>query len=253
MISTIVQYNTNDIKFLEINLSQCNKFSDEIIITICDHFYNGEKKNADLLSKSLSIINKFNKCKILNIEYKGFQKNPAYYHNLSRKSGRDLAKNNWILFLDSDEIVDDNFSEWFEYNNCKDLCFNFTCNWYFREAVYKSTKTESAGVLIQKKDCQNWDLNSPLELKQFYQKIWDEGRLCHGDISPILGLDGKVLVHHYSWVRNKKEMLEKVKNWSHQYDKNWKELVEEEFNRDFNGTDFIHKYKYEIVENKFKI
>jgi len=253
MISTILQYNTNDIKFLEINLSQCNKFSDEIIITICDHFYNGEKENDDLLCESISIINKFNKCKILNVQYEGFKESPAYYHNLGRKNGRDLAKNDWILFLDSDEIVDDNFSEWFEHNKYKNLCFNFTCNWYFRKPIYKSTQTESAGVLIRKKDCQNWDLNSALETKQFYQKLWDESRLCHGDLNPVLGLDGKVLVHHYSWVRSKEEMIKKVKNWGHKYDKDWESLIEEEFSRNFNGTDFVHNYKYERVENKFKI
>ena len=253
MISTVLQYNSNDLKFLKINLLQCDKFSDEIVVTICDHFYNGEKENDDLLSKSIDIINSFDKCKILNIRWEGATEIPTYYNNLSRKTGLDSAKNDWVLFLDSDEIVDDNFKEWFQHNSCKDLCFNFTCNWYFREPFYKATQTESAGVLIQKKDCKDWDLNSPLELKQFYQKLWDEQRLLHGDLTPILGLDGNVLLHHYSWVKNKKEMLRKVKNWSHKNDRNWEDLIEEEFSRDFNGKDFVHNYSYEIVENKFKI
>jgi hypothetical protein len=48
-------------------------------------------------------------------------------------------------------------------------------------------------------------------------------------------------------------MLRKVKNWSHKNDRNWDDLIEEEFSRDFNGKDFVHNYSYEIVENKFKI
>jgi hypothetical protein len=40
-------------------------------------------------------------------------------------------------------------------------------------------------------------------------------------------------------------MLKKVSTWAHKTDKNWNELIEEEFSRDFNGTDFVHNYKYE--------
>jgi hypothetical protein len=48
-------------------------------------------------------------------------------------------------------------------------------------------------------------------------------------------------------------MIKKVKNWSHKYDRDWEALVEEEFSRNFNGTDFVHQYQYELVDNKFKI
>jgi hypothetical protein len=62
-------------------------------------------------------------------------------------------------------------------------------------------------------------------------------------------LNDQVLCHHYSWVRTKDEMLQKVKSWGHSADKNWTQLVEEEFSRDFNGTDFVHGYTYDIVPN----
>ena len=48
-------------------------------------------------------------------------------------------------------------------------------------------------------------------------------------------------------------MLKKVLNWGHKNDKNWSDLIEEEFSRPFNGTDFVHGYNYNIVENKFNI
>lgn len=266
MISTALQYNTNDFRFLKANLTQVSKFSDEVIVTICDHFYSGEPEDAELLQKSKEIISGFDKCKLKIIEWQGFSQSPVYYHNLSRKTALDLAKNEWVLFIDSDEIVDDNFGDWFELNKHKNHCFNFTCHWYFREPIYQAKKTESAGVLIRKSDCINWDLNHKLELKQFYQRLWEENRLAHGDWpgSPILGPDGKVVMHHYSWVRDREQMLKKVKNWGHKDDnadtawyfnskKTWVELVEEEFNRDFNGTDFVHGYEYKVVENKFNL
>ena len=65
--------------------------------------------------------------------------------------------------------------------------------------------------------------------------------------------EGTPFVHHYSWVRTKEEMLKKVENWGHKHDKNWTSLIEEEFSRPFNGTDFVHGYSYNIVENKFNI
>jgi len=266
VISTALQYNTNDFRFLKANLTQVSKFSDEVIVTICDHFYSGEPEDAELLQKSKEIISGFDKCKLKIIEWQGFSQSPVYYHNLSRKTALDLAKNEWVLFIDSDEIVDDNFGDWFELNKHKNHCFNFTCHWYFREPIYQAKKTESAGVLIRKSDCINWDLNHKLELKQFYQRLWEEDRLAHGDWpgSPILGPDGKVVMHHYSWVRDREQMLKKVKNWGHKDDnadtawyfnskKTWVELVEEEFNRDFNGTDFVHGYEYKVVENKFNL
>lgn len=255
MISTAVQYNTSDFRFLKANLTQVSKFSDEIIITICDHLYNGEPENQELLEKSKQIISQFDKCKLEIIKWEGFSEHLAYYHNLSRKTALDIAKNDWILFIDSDEIVDDNFGDWFEVNRHKYNGYNFTCYWYFREPIYQATKTESAGVLIRREDCDNWDLSNRLELKQFYQRLWEEDRLSHGDWldNPILGLDGKVMLHHYSWVRNKEQMLKKVQNWAHQKDKNWIELVEEEFSREFNGTDFVHGYDYKIVKNKFNL
>ena len=48
-------------------------------------------------------------------------------------------------------------------------------------------------------------------------------------------------------------MLKKVHNWGHKHDKPWKELVEKEFEKEFDGTDFIHGYTYTIVENKFNL
>ena len=61
------------------------------------------------------------------------------------------------------------------------------------------------------------------------------------------------MMHHFSWVRTKEEMLTKVKNWGHASDKDWIVGIEEEFSRDFNGTDFVHGYSYNIVENTFNI
>ena len=76
----------------------------------------------------------------------------------------------------------------------------------------------------------------------------------NGEAGPaVLSLTGRPMMHHFSWVRSKDEMITKVKNWGHASDKNWILLIEEEFSRSFNGTDFVHGYNYNIVENTFNL
>jgi len=252
MISTIIQYSTSEFIFLEANLKQCSKFSDEIIIPICSHFFDGEPENTDLLKETISIVKKYPKARIINFDWEGPKPHNCYYHNLSRKIGTDIAKNDWLLFLDADEIISDEFDDWFKSVCHLDKAWWFSCYWYFREPIYQAIANEGAGLLISKKYCV-WDLDNKLERAQLFQKLYDQDKLSVSGIHDVLSLSGKKLVHHYSWVRDKNDMLKKTKNWGHKDDKNWKELIEQEFLRPFNGTDFIHNYNYNIVDNYFNI
>lgn len=234
--------------FLEANLKQTSKFSDEIIIPICDHFFDGKKEDKDLLERSLEIIAKFPLAKVHIFEYQGEKQNVSYYHNLSRKIGTDLSKNEHILFLDIDEIMEDEFYDWYESFKDENASWIFTCYWYFREPIYRAVQTEAAGLLINKKDCI-WNLNERKERQQLYDILIEKKCIFNA----LSGPSGNILLHHYSWVRDKQTMLNKVKTWGHKNDKLWSELVEEEFNRGFNGTDFVHGYNYEVVDDKFNL
>jgi hypothetical protein len=66
----------------------------------------------------------------------------------------------------------------------------------------------------------------------------------------VYSTDGTPMIHHYSWVRTKEEMLQKVKSWGHRDDTDWQNLVEKEFSHNFTGTDFVpgHNYEYEVIE-----
>lgn len=254
MLTTLLQYNTSDFNFLEANLNQCSKFSEQVIITICTNFFGGEKENEDLLHKSEKIISSFSNTKIIWIPYDNSNYNPpAYYHNLSRYTAMNASNTDWVLFSDTDEIMEEEFSIWFEQNKNEDKCYNFSSHWYFREPIFQAIQKESAGVLARKHHCELWDLQDNRELKQFYEKLIQQNKLVHGDYEKIVGPSGNIMMHHYSWVRTKEQMLKKVMNWGHKNDKKWVELVEEEFSRPFYGTDFVHGYQYKIVENKFNI
>lgn len=248
MISTILQYSTIDYRFLKANLEQLSKFSDEIIVPICDHFFNGEPEDEELLKKSFEIMLNTPNCTPYMFEWDGPNSNPGYYHNLSRALGTSVAKGDWLLFVDGDEIVDDTFKDWFETKaQYTDITYWITCYWYFREPMYQSKSYEGCGLLIKRDKC-NWNIDVRDERQQFHRV----SNFIHGGYNHIL-VDGKPMMHHFSWVRTKEEMLKKVHNWGHKNDTNWLDLVEEEFNREFNGTDFIHGYEYNIVENKFNL
>lgn len=247
-ISSILQYSTIDFRFLKPNLDQLTLVSDEIIVPICDHLFNGDDEDQDLLEKSIQLINSYPNATAYMFEWQGINPNPGYYHNLSRILGTQQAINDILFFVDADEIVDaPRFNLWVVNEYQPDATYWLTCYWYFREPIYQSTSLESAGLLIKKDKC-NWNLN----VRNERQQLFNINNFINGDHQHIL-YDGEPLIHHYSWVRTQTEMLQKVNNWGHKNDTNWVDLVKEEFNRPFNGTDFIHGYQYKIVENQFNL
>lgn len=247
MISTILSYSSLDLRFLKKNLEQVSKFSDDIIITICDHFFKGEPEDFEKLKQSKEIINQFNNIKVKVFPWSG-NYTDNYYHNLGRKIGTDAAKNDWLFFIDGDEIVDDEFLPWVKNAIKTDVAYILTSYWYFRHPTYQAKTNEAQGLLIRKEKC-NWDLYSKYERSQAFNFT----NVIDGVNRKVLSYNNKPMIHHYSWVRTKEEMIKKVKNWGHCNDKDWVSLVEEEFSRPFNGTDFVHRYEYEIVDNIFNI
>lgn len=245
MISTILQYSTIDHRFLEVSLRQISKFSDDIIVPLCTRFFRGDPEDEQLLASSIDIINSVPNTTIVMFDWHGCYSNDGYYHNLSRRLGTHRARHETLLFLDADEIPDDTMSKWLMNEYDRRYTYWLTSYWYFREPMYQALQHEGCGLLINKRDC-DWNLHVRTERQQMFRRF----RFVNGERTPVL-FDGKPLVHHYSWVRTKEEMLTKVRNWGHRGDKDWSSLIHEEFSREFNGTDFVHGYQYREVDNYF--
>jgi hypothetical protein len=65
----------------------------------------------------------------------------------------------------------------------------------------------------------------------------------------VRGLEHEVMFDHYSWVRPKEVLLQKVMTWSHRNDKDWLTLVRKALSEDpLTTQDFVHGYEYEILE-----
>jgi hypothetical protein len=43
-------------------------------------------------------------------------------------------------------------------------------------------------------------------------------------------------------------MIKKVSTWGHSHERDWVQLVKDEFANGFKGVDFVHGYKYKTVE-----
>ena len=249
-IATVINYCTNDYRFIKQCIDAVRPFSKQIIVPVSDHFFDGTLENRELLQKTFD-----ENPGVTFIEYEwdslsgGKDLGPRYWHNMSRIIGVNQTADDieQVLFLDSDEIMDSTlFTKFVTENRLSYDSYKIAAYWYFREPIYRATRLTGPAVLIKRRKIR---INpfSPWEREQMFDLL--EGATKLEDAT----YKGEVMLHHYSWVRTKEQMLKKVQSWGHKGEKNWVELVEEEFSRPFNGKDFVHGFEYKVVENKFDL
>lgn len=261
-IGVIINYCTNDYKFLRHNVKAVSKFSEEIIIPIADHFYDGTLENKKLILKS---IKENKEARFVRFPYKHKERDQnyimwrlrrilklslvggsQYWICLARLIGyRNLSKKvKYALFLDADEIVDnEKLIKWLNTGQYKKFDAMKLANyWYFREPNHQATTYEDSPLLIRKNNIQKGFFFDYSEREGIYQKISGKKKRM------VFGLNHKPMVHHYCWARSKKEMLKKVQTWGHNKDRNWEKLVIKEFSHKFNGRDFVQNYRFKTVK-----
>lgn len=242
-ICSIINFCTHDYRFLRTCIEQACHFSDQILVAHSDHFFDAVPENFELLKKA-----KTENPEALFIELPfdaSSCNNQQYWVTLSRwNASQHVDKSiSWILFLDADEIIDARaFIEAIPSMNLfKNQMLKLANYYYFRESRYRARNLEDSVTLIRKSVLSR-------EMIMDFQDRHKAWELITGPKQRMFtGKNGLPLVHHFSWVRTKEEMLRKVKSWGHAGERNWEKLVEEEFSRPFTGKDFIHGYDYEIV------
>lgn len=249
-IATLINFSTNERAFLKPCVQQAAAFSSQILVSACDHFFDGVPENKKLLR---NIYAQFPECQFIEYEFQGpySQHSANFWHNLGRLLGFYHVEEqiDYILFLDVDEIVDGaKFLEWltnFPLRNYEAL--QLACYWYFRKEHYQSKVWEETPLLIKKDALTHELLMHPFERGGTFFKM-------EGNKAPFIkGKDDLPMVHHYSWVRSKDEMLRKVASWGHSGERDWVSLIEEEFSRPFKGKDFIHGYDFIKVKPFIKL
>ena len=155
-----------------------------------------------------------------------------------------------VLWLDSDEVLDaPRFRAWWAarglaavlHRGVPHKLANYV---YFRETRFQAVQLEDSAVICRREG---------LTVGQFFDNPHAEREMfAAGARRAVPGLDGAPLMHHYSWVRSKALMLQKVRSWGHKDDagRNWVAAVEAEFEHPFNGRDIVHgdAYSYRTVE-----
>jgi hypothetical protein len=254
-LATIVNFCSNEHRFIGHCLEQALSFSKQVIVPVCDHFFDGTPENRGLLEQ---VYRAYPEC--IFIEYPFIPSDipkrifksvdPAHFwHSCSRLVGLSYLDEtiDAVLFLDADEVPEGaKFAEWLEASDYhQHSVLKLSNYWYFREPTYQAETWEDSIVLVQVRA-----LSPDLLLRQ-------EERDAIYDLLPgpkrrhVCASDGRPMFHHYSWVRTKDEMLKKVHSWGHKGDRNWEALVEQEFAGPFKGIDFVHGYKYRQVPPVF--
>jgi len=239
MISVVISYCSNDKQFIQTLLNECMEFSSDIVVVSTNHFLDG---NYDLELEDLT-----QPCVKHLIYPWNVDKDPKYWHNHNRFLGLQQAQNDYVLFLDADEIPDGKLMKQFLDSgvHLSVPIISFECYWYFRQPEFQAVQTERCGVLYHRAYLTEELIYHPMERWSF--EMTQTPRLN------MARFDNQIIMHHFSWVRTKEQMLKKVKSWAHKGDKHWVSLIEEEFQYSFRGRDFVHNYKFIEVENTFKI
>jgi len=243
-IHTIIPYCTYDKSFIKDVVDAACQVTDKVWISYSDFFLNGDPEDLESI-KSLIDQYKDNQ-KVSFIKYKTYiNDHITIKHNLSRSVLIDNARMHGathLLLLDADELIDvKRFNKWKEESFIPNIpCYRFKNYWYFRKTTYQATTLEHTTTLAKIELHEGFSLMAPE--RDYY--------LRNGYVL-VDKIDGEAIIHHYSWAKTKEELLLKVRNWGHYKEKDWSSLIEEEFSRDFNGTDFVHNYSYVILDKPF--
>lgn len=246
-VASIINYCSNDYPFLKESLLQARKFSKQVIVVVADHLFNGQKEDLEAFERiflefdfATFIIYPFIPEKIPQRILQKVRK-ANLWHCISRYIGKFFLEKDisHVLFLDVDEIVDgDKCIAWLrqkEYLNYDVL--RLANYWYFASTSTQSVHWEDSVVLVKAKKVKNKCLLDSRERDAIFEMV--EGKKKR----MVLGQDSLPFIHHYSWVKTKKQMLTKVAAWGHKNDKDWKSLVEEHFENPRVDKDFVHGYK----------
>jgi hypothetical protein len=245
-IATIINFCSNDYPFLEHAVRQAKRFSKQIIVPVCNHFYDGMVENREILRAAYA---EHPECLFVEFEYNA-EKNfyaaqgRRMWHSIARLIGFYFLDPDieYVLFIDTDEIVDAQaFSAWVETREYQQYeAMRLACYWYFREPHLQAEATEDTPLLV----CRAaW--NPDLILHPWER----EGGFALFKGKKIRGVKSEApMIHHYSWVRTREQMLRKAMSWGAHDEKDWATLIDEEHSRLFNGSDFVHGYAFRKVD-----
>ncbi|MCK4933967.1 MAG: hypothetical protein KAR79_00110 [Simkaniaceae bacterium] len=253
-ITSIINFCTNDFRYLALCIKEVKLFSSQVIIAVCDHFFDGTPEDRELLSLAYAM---HPDCEFIEYAYDAKKAYGSYrttspesedwthfWHSTSRYVGYHFARSEYLLFLDVDEIIDGSrFQSFFASSQMMRAPMHRLLSYfYFKSPTLRSRAWHPGSLVVKKSAIEPEHLLNILERHGVFMDF--EG----SRVQNAVGLDGKPLVHHYSWVRLPDELLRKVQMWGHKHDRDWVGAIEKGFNQPFEGKDPIFGLTYERVE-----
>lgn len=247
MIAAVINYCSNDYRFLSLAIEAVQPIAQQVIVPVCDHFFDGSEENRELLTKSYA---ENPKAQFVEYSYetevpygthlsvrKGDKDWKHYMHSVSRFVGANFVdpKIDYILFLDVDEIIETKrMRQWiqrFPYYSYDAL--RLEGYFYFRTPSFRLKNPMETALMVKQESL------NPEWLLDIYERKGTFAQIGGSKRNAIVGIDGTPMIHHYSWVRPKEELLNKTTTWGHQKDRNWETLIKGEFAKPFDGKDSI--------------
>lgn len=259
-IASVIHYCSNDKRFLKKNIDEAKKFSQRIVITVCDHFFNGQKENRSAL---LQTYREFPDCQFIEFEYyrdrlyNRFLSNYSirdrewgfFWHSTSRFIAAMMMPPSieYVLFLDSDEIMDGNrFLRWLDRNEYRAFQgLRLRCYIYVHRADLRARALCNSALMAR---LENLDLDRMINIDDrhgIFNTIGEPKK------KNLIDFDGIPFIHHYSWVRSQTECIKKSQCWGHRLDKNWALAIEKMFQNQENSDVMDLDLSFDPVEPFF--
>ena len=257
-LATIINYCTNDYRFLGKCLEEVHHFSDQVLIPVCDHFFDGTPENRKLLNHTYA---NFPNCQFIEFAYspsKLYSPFLSYtladeewahlWHSTSRYLGFLYLKPEieHVLFLDSDEIPDGRrVAKWLQTNTYKQYNALYLFAYlYVLKSNLRAKKLQNLILFSRTSTLQTRYLLHPGERRSTYLFSPEPKK------ENVRGADHLPLFHHYSWVRTQEECDQKAATWAHRKEGGWLELIRQTFSGEKKFFGSTHEYE-EIAEIYF--
>ena len=234
-VGCVVNYCTNDYRFLKPCLDALRLMSSNIIVSVCDHLFHGEEEDRELLHRSyaehpdVQFVEFAYDPKILygiySTKWAEDTRRIRHWHSTARYVGfYHLPKDiEYVFFIDVDEIVDGvRLLEVLEKNETSELdAMLFSSYVYLGNEKMRAVSDQNYGLMIKRALLEPELLFDAHERHGFFLGFHGKKHPC------IKGLDGLPLIHHYNWVRSEQELQKKVLTWGHKFERDWLKLIKE--------------------------
>lgn len=220
-LSVVISYCSMERPFLDTLLSECKKASNDVIVCVGTHMYDGTPEptfphevalhhNAKVLQYPVDV-------NLPPSKREGVVHRPtSYFHNLARWTGIQVAKHPFVLLLDADEIPDGTaLASWIDKvlsRSSNGIVMKMANFWYFKRPTLRAYSLEDSVVIAHKDVLQKKNVFGDAERDHIVNSAGRENvlRMVKHHISDA------PMFHHFSYVR--KDIMSKLSRWAHRDD-----------------------------------